>query len=128
MKISHFFQYFAPEKLHSKLIWTFFKRKFAKNNEQRIELSSSEQPPKLNSSSAESYKGSEGKRRLNVAQKQINTEKDAEQAVFKTSIPVCKKIYSKPVVDTWNRITICIYDESGDIKKFNINSNQKLKK
>ena len=63
-----------------------------------------------------------------MAQKQINTDKDAEQSVFKTSIPVYKKIYSKPVVKTLSRFSIYNYDESGDIKNFNINSNQKLKK
>ena len=105
-----------------------FLRNFAKN-EQRTESSSAKQPSKQNSSSAVSYKGSEEKRRLNVAQKQIDTDKDAEPAVFMIRMPVNKKFDSKLVVyNCLNRITILIHDESGDIKKFNIRSSQKLKK
>ena len=65
---------------------------------------------------------------MNVAQKQIDTDKDAEQVVLKTSMPEYKKFDSKPVVNSLYRYTIQINDESGDIKKFSINPNKKLKK
>ena len=52
----------------------------------------------------------------------------AKKAVSKNRTHVYMRIYSKPVVNTLNRIVIRIYDEYGDKTTFNIRSDQKLKK
>ena len=99
-------------------------------NEQRLKSSSNqEQQQKLDSKSAETLNNSEEKKeRLNVTRKQVDTDVGAKQAVPKISPPEYKKVDSKPVVDTLNKIILRIYDESGDETSFYIRTNQKLKK
>ena len=58
---------------------------------------------------------------MNVTQIQVDTDVASKQAVY-------SKVDSKPVMDTLNRVVLRIDDESGYKTKFNIRSNQKLKK